>query len=234
MDFRKSFSKPFKKLKDKFPGGSRKRDGGSGGEDGRKGRGADVTDGEASLSNLNLHSEVSVEGAVESGPSREESNIGGKEAVLQVVGINPPTPTPLISHVGGPDSMWTTLFSVLPLIGPTDDVGNPVIPDQGQDVPGSGKGEPSATDENRFGLWMSTVSATAKLLLRAAKESADAFPPLKSVVGGLCFILDNYEVCTPSSYDIHDAHMYTPANKGKQASNGVIGTQDQGPLCLTL
>ena len=42
--------------------------------------------------------------------------------------------------------------------------------------------------------WKSTVSATAKLVLYAVRDSADAFPPLKSVAGGLCFILDNYEV----------------------------------------
>ena len=42
--------------------------------------------------------------------------------------------------------------------------------------------------------WKSTISATAKLLLCTVRDSADAFPPLKSVVGGLCFILENYEV----------------------------------------
>ena len=40
----------------------------------------------------------------------------------------------------------------------------------------------------------SVISATAKLLLRTAKESADALPALKSVLGGLCSILDNFEV----------------------------------------
>jgi hypothetical protein len=44
--------------------------------------------------------------------------------------------------------------------------------------------------------WKSTASATAKLLLRGVNESADAFGPLKSVAGGLCFILDNCEVMT--------------------------------------
>jgi hypothetical protein len=42
------------------------------------------------------------------------------------------------------------------------------------------------------------VSAAAKLLLRGVNESADAFGPLKSVAGGLCFILENCEVW-PSS-----------------------------------
>ena len=38
------------------------------------------------------------------------------------------------------------------------------------------------------------MSATAKLLLRGVRDTADAFGPLKSVAGGLCFILENYEV----------------------------------------
>jgi hypothetical protein len=42
--------------------------------------------------------------------------------------------------------------------------------------------------------WKSTASATAKLLLRAVRDTADAFGPLKSVAGGLCFILENCEV----------------------------------------
>ena len=86
------------------------------------------------------------------------------------------------------------LFSVLHLIGPTDNTGSTTIPNQVQGALSSGQVEQNATDENIFELWKSTASATAKLLLHAAKESADAFPPLKSAVGGLCFILDNYEV----------------------------------------
>ena len=43
-----------------------------------------------------------------------------------------------------------------------------------------------------------TVFATAKMLLYAARDTADAFPPLKSVTGGLCAILENYEVGFPS------------------------------------
>jgi hypothetical protein len=30
--------------------------------------------------------------------------------------------------------------------------------------------------------------------LSAAKESSDAFPPLKSVMGGLTFLLNNHQV----------------------------------------
>ena len=59
-------------------------------------------------------------------------------------------------------------------------------------------------DENKSN-WNSTASATAKLILRGVNESADAFPPLKSVAGGLCFILKNCEVCPfpPIHYPRH-------------------------------
>ena len=50
-----------------------------------------------------------------------------------------------------------------------------------------------ATDENRPD-WKSTASSSARLVLRGVRDSADAFGPLRSVVGGLCFILDNCEV----------------------------------------
>ena len=53
--------------------------------------------------------------------------------------------------------------------------------------------EPSPS-VNRKSDWKSTTFATAKLLLRGVRDSADAFGPLKSVVGGLCFILENCEV----------------------------------------
>ena len=59
-----------------------------------------------------------------------------------------------------------------------------------------GKPEPKRSEAGDDGKedWQSTVSDTAKLFLRSVRDSADAFPPLKSVAGGLCFILENYEV----------------------------------------
>ena len=45
--------------------------------------------------------------------------------------------------------------------------------------------------------WKTTASASAKLLLRGVGSSSDAFGPLKSVAGGLCFILENCEVWLP-------------------------------------
>ena len=55
--------------------------------------------------------------------------------------------------------------------------------------------EPSA-DESESD-WTTTASASAKLLLRGVSSSSDAFGPLKSVAGGLCFILENCEVWPP-------------------------------------
>ena len=54
--------------------------------------------------------------------------------------------------------------------------------------------------------WKSTSSASAKLLLRGVRDSSDAFGPLKSVAGGLCFILENCEVRPPRSYSARNAY----------------------------
>jgi len=74
--------------------------------------------------------------------------------------------------------------------------------------------QPSAAADENKSDWKSTASASAKLLLRGARDSADAFPPLKSIAGGLCFILDNCEVRPPAPYVIHHAHRST-AYKGE-------------------
>ena len=104
MDLRKSFSKPFKRLKDKLRGESRKRDGRSGSEDSRSGRGSDgVERSGGSQRNSHLHSEVDVGGAVDSGPSREESNVDGENPAL--VDANPLAATSSIPHIGEPGSM---------------------------------------------------------------------------------------------------------------------------------
>ena len=110
MDFRKSFSRPFKKLKDKLPGGSRKRDdGGSVGEDeqtgsrdSRKGRVAEVEGSEAGQKGSSPHSEVRAEGVVEGGPGQEGSNVDGKKVTL--VDVDPPKSASSIPHIGEPDS----------------------------------------------------------------------------------------------------------------------------------
>ena len=65
--------------------------------------------------------------------------------------------------------------------------------EQGGDGPDIENENAGASAVNRPG-WGSTASSSAKLALHAVSESADAFGPLKSVAGGLCFFLDNYEV----------------------------------------
>ena len=65
--------------------------------------------------------------------------------------------------------------------------------------------DPSSAGENSSD-WKSTVSASAKLLLRGVRDSADAFGPLKSVAGGLCFILENCEVSSPPLHAVRTAY----------------------------
>jgi len=66
--------------------------------------------------------------------------------------------------------------------------------------------KPSAAPEENKPDWGSAASASAKLLLRGVRDSADAFGPLKAVAGGLCFILENCEVCFPSTNASHNSH----------------------------
>ena len=65
-----------------------------------------------------------------------------------------------------------------------------------------GVGSSTAADESD---WTTAASASAKLLLRGVSSSSDAFGPLKSVAGGLCFILENCEVRL-SPCAIRDTH----------------------------
>ena len=106
---------------------------------------------------------------------------------------DPSTPPP----AGEPESARTLLFQMLYL---TILWGSPdaAAPDHGPDVirPGKNTGPSAAADEKKSD-WKSTASASAKLILRVVRDSTDAFPPLKSVAGGLCFILENCEVGPP-------------------------------------
>ena len=84
-----------------------------------------------------------------------------------------------------------------------------------------------AADEKKPG-WKSTASSSAKLLLRGVRDSVDAFGPLKSVAGGLCFILENCEVCLLSHF-LFATLIGPAAHEGKQTENRIIGTQSQSP-----
>ena len=87
---------------------------------------------------------------------------------------------------------------------------------------------PSAVTDEKQLDWKSTASAAAKLLLRGVRDSADAFCPLKSVAGGLCFVLDNCEVWAASRirYPMLTA---ASANEGKYTSNRIVGTPGPCP-----
>ena len=67
----------------------------------------------------------------------------------------------------------------------------------GQDEPSAKPSEravkPSGTDENGAN-WGSTAYATTRLAINLVKESADVFPLLKSVAGGLSAILLHCDV----------------------------------------
>ena len=69
------------------------------------------------------------------------------------------------------------------------------------DEPGLDGGDGSDSEDENAGASAAdrpdlgpTATSSAKLILRGVRDSADAFGPLKSVAGGLCFILENYEV----------------------------------------
>ena len=65
--------------------------------------------------------------------------------------------------------------------------------------------------------WKATVSASAKLLLRGVRDSADAFGPLKSVAGDLCVILENHEVRFPSNVYLRCSQVLLRTKANKQA-----------------
>jgi len=131
--------------------------------------------------------------------SQERGDVDGK----RVDRADPPrsesdierrTPTPSILQDGEPESMWTAPFQPPPL---TDDADNSAIP---------GSVRVGAVTSKDRSDWKRTTSSAAKLFLRTVKEVSDAFPPLKSVAGGLCAILDNCEVRSTFVCLIRDAY----------------------------
>ena len=96
-----------------------------------------------------------------------------------------------IHALGNPGVCKPCWFTSTSLTIPLADLDNPGGPDPAQLR--HDERNQNATGGNSSN-WKSTLSATAKLLLCTVRDSADAFPPLKSVAGGLCSILENYEV----------------------------------------
>ena len=94
-----------------------------------------------------------------------------------------------------PDGMRTDSSpQVLYLIIPLGDADIPSVHGHtSQGVRPDKNAKPASTNGEKSS-WKSVAFASAKLLLRGVRDSADAFGPLKSVAGGLYFILENCEV----------------------------------------
>ena len=166
---------------------------GVGGGNDREGCKTDVEGREVSQKNLRPDVEI----AIHNGTSRKGSDVDGKKTDRSV---DPPYPSPSLSstsHGGEPEGTWRGLIQLLPLIVSPDNADNSAIPDHRETL-GSDQNEPETTGEKES-RWKSTAPAAAKLLLRGVRDSADAFGPLKSVAGFLCYILENCEVRPSSS-----------------------------------
>ena len=164
------------------------------GSDDLQRREADVDEKEVSESVSCLDPDIEV--AAGSGPSQE------------VEQVYPSTYTPSIP--GQPDGM--KIFSPQPLclIVPSDNADIFAIPGVPGDLRPNESAGPSAAanDSEKKSNWKSTASAMAKLLLRGVSDSADAFSPLKSVAGGLYFILENCEVRSSLCIRCHSSYRY--------------------------
>ena len=110
MDFRKPFSKQFKKLKYRLTEGDRKRDGRSGKEGDRGGSETGIDGGEASQRNSRLRSDV--DDVVERAPSREGNpdDVTGKKVDRVDSSASPP---PISHGAGESGSTQTTCYSIL-------------------------------------------------------------------------------------------------------------------------
>jgi hypothetical protein len=215
-------SKLKKKLKPRLPGSKHKPDKTGTGADGER------VDPTGSLSRPGPQvvaggGRSDVEVAVGSGSRREGDDSGGEE----VERVYPSPSTPSLVRGRQTDGIEMRLFLLLLLIVPSDNVDISTAPDHGPEVarPNEGAEPSAAADEKGLG-WKSAASSTAKLLLRGVRDSADAFGPLKSVASGLCFVLDNCEVCPPSNM-FSVTLTGAAANEGKSASDRIVGTPGQ-------
>ena len=142
---------------------------------------ADADEKEGGQGDLRLDSDVQI--AAGSGSNREDKRA---YSPLSVTSIPPKQ---------DPDSTWALSPRPLCLIIPLHNPGTSVVPDHMQkDLRPDESPEPNTAASEKKSSWKSTAYASAKLLLRGVRDSADAFGPLKSVAGGLCFILENCEV----------------------------------------
>ena len=121
--------------------------------------------------------------------------VGGGTGPTEVGPLVPVPSTPIMRGGKAESTQWAYLFHLFCLIILLDDTEPSAAPDQVPEVASpDGSAEPGPAANEETSNWRSTAVAAAKLLLRGVRDAADAFGPLKSVAGGLCFILENYEV----------------------------------------
>jgi hypothetical protein len=157
------------------------------GHDKPQGREVGVDEKEGSRSHSRLGPDLQ-----DSSPNREIKRASSPLSVIPV----PPKQEP--------DSTWTLSPQVLCLTTRLGNTDAPVVPDQ--DLHSDEDSEPSTVANEKKLSWGSTALATAKLLLRGVRDASDAFGPLKSVAGGLCFILENCEVWLSLAIYRHDSY----------------------------
>ena len=172
---------------------------GGGGRDGPQGKEADVDENESDQGDSRL--DLDVEVAVGSGPGREDERA---YSPLLITSLSPKQE---------PDGTWALSSQPTCLIVLLHNADTSVVPDRMQKelLPEENTESNASTNEKNLS-WKATAYGTAKLLLRGVRDSADAFGPLKSVAGGLCFILENCEVWPSPAFTI-TALTGTPANE---------------------
>ena len=144
-----------------------------------------------------------------SDPGLDVGGAAGSRTGQQIKRALSPLPVTTMSPKQEPDSMWTFHPHRSCLITLLNNADTPTIPDHVQEDPRpEDNTEPNAIADEKKSSWKSTALATAKLLLRGVRDSADAFGPLKSVAGGLCFILENCEVWNHPCLHSHGPHRY--------------------------
>ena len=155
------------------------------------GKEADVDESEVSEERSRPDPDANIVEA--SGPSLEAELV-----YPSLLGPSIPLPT------GEPESALTLSFQTLHLTILSGDTGATTPDHVPEVIHPNESAEPSTVVDEKKSDWKSTASATAKLILRGVRDSADVFGPLKSVAGGLCFILENCEVGPP---------LYTPQRR---------------------
>ena len=155
----------------------------------------DKAQGEASLDRWKLdprnpHPNPDIEVGTGSGPSREGNGTGGEEGE----GFYSPS-TPSIPRSGEPYGARTLLPQPLSLIVPLESI-DPTIPYSAPETSYPDNSVKLGVVDSEPGS-KSTLSVVANLL-RGVRDSVNAFIPLKSIAGHLCFILEKSQVCPPS------------------------------------